>query len=124
MKRTSKKLDRAYAILRIHSGDYGDKGGFMQKIKQMKPAQVYLYCASYGYYWNVAKQDWQNIKLTLCHVESAYSIAGKADKGAKVADEYLSKLVAGGILRKTKTGYKRTRRVDLAKQYGNFGYGR
>lgn len=124
MKRTTKKLNEAYSLLRVMSGSYSDNTPFMKRIRQMRPAQVYGYCVAYGYYWNVARQDWQSVSLTLTHVQSAYALSGNNAKGTKTADDFLNRLVKGGILRKTKSGYKRTQRIDLSKEFGDFDYGR
>lgn len=119
-KRMSKK-QQALSIARVHCGIYNATderilaafGGL---------AGLYRSVARMGYYWNMAKQDWQSVRLTLTHVQSCASLFQHEDK---YSTEYLQRLVDGGILRRKKDGsYKRTAKIELPAEFGNFNYGR
>lgn len=119
MPKKMSKLAQAKHFLRVVDSTPEHKLEFW--LRNATAKQIYARMVEHGCYWNVAKQDWQNIKLTLSHVQSAAQMFGKADT---VTGEYLDRLVAGGILKRTDKGYKRTKRVELSGSLGAFNYGR
>ena len=87
--------------------------------------KLYQWMVQSGYYWNVSRKDWQSIKLTLAHIGSSGELTGSIEQAEAMRQEYLNLLVEGGILTpKPDGGYKRTKKIDLAGKYSDFGYGR
>lgn len=111
--RRNRKLAQAQQILMIHAN--------LRKPPKLTAAQTYKCAAAFGYYWNTARKEWQNVRLTLTHIQSSAALFGKPDS---MTQDYLKRLVDGKILRIRGGQYVRTKKVDLAGDLGNFNYGR
>lgn len=111
------KYEQAVGIVAVHTNcSYA-------KIRRIDRDDLYRMVAKAGYYWNVAQKDWQHIRLTLTHIQSAGSIFGK--DSSKLVKEYLKRLSDGGIIVKTgKENFRRTTKIELPAKHGGFKYGR